>query len=45
MPNQIEEAKVIPENWEHIAEMRLKILEQEYEECLKAVIKTDADHF
>ena len=25
--------------------MKLKILEQEYEECLKAVITTDADHF
>ena len=32
--------------WEKIAELKLKVLEQEYEECLAAQIKiTDANQF
>ncbi len=45
MPDQVEEAKIIPENWEDIANMRLKLLESEYEECLKAQITTDPEKF
>ena len=30
---------LVPSNWEEIAEIRMKILEQEYQDCLNCEIK------
>ncbi len=42
--NQV--ASLIPANWEEIANLRLALLEQEYQECLNATITNpNPDHF
>ena len=36
---QQQQSSLIPENWKEIADLRLALLQQEYEECLAAEIK------
>lgn len=36
---------MLPPNWEDIANMRLKMLELEYNECINAQIKGDPNDF
>ena len=35
----------VPPNWEDIANFRLQMLEQEYQECISANIKGDPNDF
>ena len=46
MSDEEKKSSMIPENWEELANMRLALLEAEYQECLNSEIKnSDPDKY